>query len=104
MNNTLRTSKLFAVLGNPITHSLSPTIHNYALKKLGLQSFYTRFCLPQNISAKELRLFVLSSDLCGVNITLPFKEISYEAVDSALGVANQICAINTITFLYCDLQ
>lgn len=96
MNNTLRTSKLFAVLGNPITHSLSPTIHNYALKKLGLQSFYTRFCLPQNISAKELRLFVLSSDLCGVNITLPFKEISYEAVDSALGIANQICAINTI--------
>lgn len=96
MKNTFETTKLFAVLGNPITHSLSPTIHNYAFKKLGLESFYTRFCLPQDIVANDLRSFVLSSDLSGVNITLPFKERSYQAVDSIEGIANQIGAINTI--------
>lgn len=96
MKNTLKTSKLFAVLGNPIKHSLSPTIHNYALKKLRLESFYTRFCLPQDISADDLRSFILSSDLSGVNITLPFKERSYQAVDRVEGIANQIGAINTI--------
>ncbi len=88
--------KLFAVLGNPIKHSLSPLIHNYALQKLGLHSFYTRFFLPQDISSKDLRTFILSSDLSGVNITLPFKERCIESLDNIEGIANKIGAVNTI--------
>lgn len=89
-------SKLLAVIGNPIKHSLSPLIHNYALQKLGLNSFYTRFFLPQYISSSDLASFILSSDLSGVNVTLPFKEICFKSLDSIQGIANEIGAVNTI--------
>ncbi|TLE11977.1 shikimate dehydrogenase [Helicobacter bilis] len=95
MQNTQQL-KLLAVIGNPIKHSLSPLMHNYALQKLGLNSFYTRFCLPQDIDSSDLADFILSSDLAGVNVTLPFKETCFRALDSIQGIANEICAVNTI--------
>lgn len=95
MQNTQQL-KLLAVIGNPIKHSLSPLIHNYASQKLGLNSFYTRFCLPQDIDSSDLADFILSSDLAGVNVTLPFKETCFRALDSIQGIANEICAVNTI--------
>ncbi|MCI5787426.1 MAG: shikimate dehydrogenase [Helicobacter trogontum] len=88
--------RLLAVIGNPIKHSLSPLIHNYALQKLGFNSFYTRFCLPQDITPSDLASFILSSDLSGINVTLPFKETCFKMLDNIQGIANDIGAINTI--------
>lgn len=40
----------FAVIGNPIHHSLSPILHNSAFKSLGVVGFYSRYLLenPEN--------------------------------------------------------
>lgn len=101
--------RLFAVLGNPISHSLSPLIHNYAFNALmdskmhkytqriqDLQTFYTRFCLPLGLDSNALRDFLFQSDLLGVNITVPFKEIAFECVNDVVGIAKDIKAVNTI--------
>lgn len=92
----MKNLKLFAVIGNPIKHSLSPLIHNHAIAYYNLESYYTRLLLPVDIDAEFLREFVFSSNLCGLNITLPFKEIAINALDSIDTLAQKIGAINTL--------
>ncbi len=94
--NISKQTKLLAVIGNPIKHSLSPVMQNHAIQSLHLNSLYTRFMLPKNINKDDLKDFITHSSLSGVNITLPFKEIAFEIVDKADGIANAIRAINTI--------
>lgn len=88
--------KLFCVIGNPINHSLSPLMHNAAIKNMGIKdSFYTKFCLPKNIDSKSFRNFIDNSHIIGANITLPFKEIAFSCVDEVKDLA-RVKAINTI--------
>ena len=56
----------FAVYGNPITHSKSPFLHNYAFTKLGLSGYYSRILLDKGAN---LRQNFLSNGLSGANIT-----------------------------------
>ncbi|STQ85999.1 shikimate dehydrogenase [Helicobacter muridarum] len=109
IKNFYHNTRLFAVLGNPISHSLSPLIHNYAINALmdskmykyiqgiqNSQTFYTRFCLPLELNSNALYDFILQSDLLGVNVTVPFKEIAFECVNEVVGIASDIKAVNTI--------
>ncbi|MBX7491039.1 shikimate dehydrogenase [Helicobacter turcicus] len=84
----------FAVIGNPIAHSLSPILHNHAFSSLGIAGFYGRYLLQENQSFYHLR----SLHLKGANITVPFKEIAFNSCDEAFGIAYEIRAINTIVF------
>ena len=88
--------KHFLVIGNPIAHSLSPKIHNHAIRFYNLDAFYSRILLPQDIHSEFLREFIFSSNINGINITLPFKEIAYKAIDILESTAEKIGAINTI--------
>lgn len=88
--------KIFAVLGNPIGHSLSPQIHNYVIKKLQLDAIYIKLLLPLDINSGFLRKFLLDSDIDGVNITIPFKEVAFNATNQNIGISQQAQAINTI--------
>lgn len=88
--------KTYAVIGNPIKHSLSPLIHNYTIEKLGINARYIKILLPENIDAKYLRNFILDSDIEGINITVPFKELAFSSTNVNDGIANKIQAINTI--------
>ena len=65
------TSKHFAVVGDPIDHSLSPNIHNAAYKFLGLDWDYTRF----QVSEGNLQDFLRKegSHLSGISVTMPLK-------------------------------
>lgn len=84
----------FAVIGNPIAHSLSPILHNHAFKMLGISGFYGRYLLGENQSFYHLR----SLHLKGANITVPFKEVACNACDETFGIACEIGAVNTIIF------
>lgn len=88
--------KLFAVIGNPIKHSLSPRIQNAAIKAYNLNALYTKILLPCDINGEFLRDFIFSSDIYGLNITLPFKEMAINAIDSIDSLARNIGAINTL--------
>ena len=85
--------KAFAVFGNPISHSLSPRIHNNAIKKLNLNAFYGRFCLE---NASDLREMIFKLGLSGANITLPFKEKALEIADFKDKMAVNIGSANTL--------
>ncbi|MEP0767228.1 MAG: shikimate dehydrogenase [Fimbriimonadia bacterium] len=84
---------LFAVVGKPIGHSLSPQMHRAAFHALGIEAEYLRVeCDPHEVGG--LAAAVRTGALAGVNITIPHKRAAFELADEAsaeaklLGVAN----------------
>jgi shikimate dehydrogenase len=87
--------KKFAVIGNPIHHSLSPTIHAQFAKQVGLSMIYEQILAPLNgfnVAAKNF----ISSGALGFNITVPFKVEAYDLADEHTLNANTAGAVNTI--------
>lgn len=84
--------KYFCVFGNPISHSLSPLIHNATLCSLGLPHLYARYHL---LDSSKLKSTFFKLNLSGANITLPFKEEAFKQADEIRGIAKGIGAVNT---------
>lgn len=84
--------KLYAIFGNPVEHSISPLLHNYAFEKLGFKGCYTKRLIEQKSGLRET-FFGLA--LKGVNITVPYKEQAFMESDEVLGIAKEIGAVNT---------
>ena len=76
---TLNTStRLAAVIGQPIRHSLSPLIHNAWLAAAGVDAVYLAFA-PEDATAFEVLIDGLRAGGAeGVNITAPFKEAAFD--------------------------
>ena len=83
----------FAVFGNPIVHSLSPLLHNYAIKFLALDAYYGRVLLQHG---KELRAKFEALGLAGANVTVPFKLDAFKACDVLSEAAQKIGSVNTL--------
>ena len=62
----------FAVFGNPISHSLSPMIHNEFSKELGIDLSYEKILSPIEEFVLTANEFIKGGGK-GFNITLPFK-------------------------------
>jgi shikimate dehydrogenase len=84
-----------AVIGDPISHSRSPQMHNPALQACGLDAQYIRVQVPVGSVAEAFRLF-RENDFLGVNITIPHKFEALEAVDHLCPQARQLGAVNTL--------
>jgi len=67
---------LFGVIGNPISHSKSPELHNHWLKLSGLSSKaqYIKINITKSHDLKEIILTMPKMGFVGCNITVPFKE------------------------------
>ena len=65
--------KKYAVIGNPVEHSLSPKLHNYWIKKHKINAFYEKYLLKEN-DLKDIISKIKSGKLEGINITVPFKK------------------------------
>jgi len=61
-----------AVVGHPISHSLSPVLHNAWIEALGLDAWYGRIDPGEN--GFEKLVASQRSEKAGFNITIPFKE------------------------------
>ena len=85
--------KLFAIFGDPVSHSRSPLMHNSVFKHLNYDASYTRVHLKDG---NKLRDTFLSLALSGANITVPHKESAYEACDEIRGFAKKVGVVNTI--------
>lgn len=85
--------KLAGVCGWPIHHSLSPVLHSYWLKEMGLAGAYVPFAVDPKDAVDAFRSLKKTS-IIGVNVTLPLKSAAFKAADIAtadaqkLGVAN----------------
>lgn len=84
------------VIGDPIAHSKSPTIHNFWLEALGIDAEYRKTHVrPDELAAYFLRRRA-DPDWLGCNITIPHKVAALEFVDDPGGVRERIGAINTV--------
>jgi 3-dehydroquinate dehydratase / shikimate dehydrogenase len=84
---------LYGVVGNPISHSLSPVMHNAGFEALGLNAVYVPL---EAQSPDDLVQFAKEFDLRGVSITAPFKIGLMAHVDEIDTLAARVGAINTI--------
>ena len=85
--------KQFAVIGNPIEHSLSPVLHNWVFKSLNIQAEYRKIRLDEkNISdiVKEIK----NDELDGINVTIPHKENVIKFLDEINPRAETIGSVN----------
>ena len=86
-------TQLYGVVGSPIVHSLSPTMHNSAFSERGLNAVYVAFetkdidgCI-RGIRALGIR---------GVSVTIPHKSAVIPLLDEVDGLARRIGAVNTV--------
>lgn len=90
-----------AVIGQPVTHSLSPAMHNAALADLAARDTrfaawrYHKFAIAPDELPRALRLFH-EHGFQGVNVTVPHKEALLDHVESAADFARAAGAANTL--------
>ena len=88
-------TSFLALIGNPVEHSLSPIMHNAAIKFLELDLIY--IAIPCKNEDFQIVINALKRINCkGLNITIPFKEKAFNLCDEISPVAEKIKAINTL--------
>ncbi|MCW4034113.1 MAG: shikimate dehydrogenase [Candidatus Bathyarchaeota archaeon] len=88
-------TRVCAIIGDPVEHSLSPVMHNAAFGFLGLNLVYVAF----TVTAKELQTAVLgakSLGIRGLNVTMPHKNAIINHLDKLDKTAEAIGAVNTV--------
>jgi shikimate dehydrogenase len=90
-------TRLFAVLGHPVAHSLSPVMQNAALAEMGLDGVYLAFDVPPQRLGDALR-GMAAAGVGGVNLTIPLKEHAPPLLDWLSPEAERIGAVNTVRF------
>lgn len=88
-------TRLLAVFGDPVEHSLSPVMHNAAIADLGLDFVYLAFRVRPADLRKALD-GVRSMGISGVNLTIPLKQAACELVDNLSDDALDAGAVNTV--------
>ena len=89
--------KHFAVIGNPIHHSLSPQIHAAFAKENGLDIDYESVLSPLD-QFKNTMHQLIQQKFTGANVTLPFKKEAYQLATTHSGHARIAEAVNTLEF------
>lgn len=84
---------VYGVVGNPVSHSLSPAMHNAGFSHLGMNAVY----LPlEAADADDFVRFARTIGLAGASITAPFKVALMDVVDELDPLASRVGAINTL--------
>ena len=87
--------KKFLVIGNPIEHSLSPTLHNYWIKNNSINAIYEKRKLDES-ELDELILQIKQKKIDGVNVTVPFKKTIIPLLDELSTEAENTQSVNTL--------
>ena len=87
-------TKLCAVIGNPVAHSMSPAIHNRAFAELGLDYVYLAFRVED---VRAIATFMRSVDnFRGLSVTIPHKVSIIKHLDEVSDVDRRIGSVNTV--------
>jgi shikimate dehydrogenase len=88
-------TKVCAVIGDPVEHSLSPIMHNAAFEALGLDYVYLAFQVKEEQVASAL-VGMWAMGFCGLNVTMPHKNTVISQLDEVDRDAKLLCSVNTI--------
>ena len=83
----------YILLGDPVRQSLSPLMHNAALKEMGIEGNYSAFCVHDLVGAIQ---GMRAMNIRGASVTIPFKVAVMEYLDDVDNDALKIGAVNTI--------
>jgi shikimate dehydrogenase len=95
--------KTFAVIGDPIDHSLSPNIHSAAFRELKLDNSYIAYRIPKG-ELKEGIEALKKIKIDGFNVTIPHKVEMMKYLDKMDETCSIIGAVNTVTNNECILK
>jgi 3-dehydroquinate dehydratase/shikimate dehydrogenase len=90
-----RRTKIYGVIADPVSHSISPAVHNRAFQTRRLDAVY----LPFQVPTGQLRDFMtLATDLpvAGFSVTIPHKQKILRYLDWVDPLAKRIGAVNTV--------
>jgi 3-dehydroquinate dehydratase/shikimate dehydrogenase len=88
-------TEVYGVLGDPVAHSLSPLVHNTALRHLGLNAVYLPFRVPKSDLPDTLKAFDLLP-VRGYSVTIPHKEQAVTLAEHQDPAVTRIQAANTL--------
>lgn len=89
--------KRFAVIGSPISHSLSPLIHNAGYRSLSLNNQMVALEVPLDGATERLQALA-DEGFFGLAVTMPLKEIALKCAVKIDECALKIGAANTLVF------
>ncbi len=84
---------VYAVIGNPIAHSMSPIMHNAAFKHLGIDGVYVGFRV---VDLKAAMIGFKALGVNGISVTIPHKTEVMKYLDRMDPMARAIGAVNTV--------
>lgn len=87
----------FGLLGHPLGHSFSRQFHNDRFANLGIDAVYENFDLDD--IQKFPSLLETNPDLCGLNVTIPYKQDVMQFLDELDPLAAKIGAVNVVKCL-----
>ena len=87
--------KRFFVIGNPISHSLSPKLHNFWFKKYNLNAKYEKLLLEKGNLNKIVQK-VKTGEISGLNVTVPFKQLIIPFLEKLSPEAQNTQSVNTV--------
>ena len=87
--------KSYAIVGNPITHSLSPFLHNYWYDKHKIEANYVLLGTKEEDLEGAVNK-IRNKELSGINVTLPYKQKIIKFIDKLVNDAQLTNSVNTI--------
>jgi|TARA_B100001540_G_scaffold309616_1_gene326101 shikimate dehydrogenase len=86
---------IFGIIGNPVSHSLSPILHNYWFKKYNISAEYKLYEVREN-EIKNIIKDLKERKINGINVTLPYKNIIIPHLSRTINDAKDTHSVNTI--------
>ena len=87
--------KKYFVIGNPISHSLSPKLHNFWFRKHNLNAKYEKLLLKKDNLNKIVQK-VKTGEISGLNVTVPFKQLIIPFLEKLSPEAQNTQSVNTV--------
>lgn len=95
MIKTTAKTKLFGLIGSPVSHSISPELHSYLAEKLGIDAAYLAFDVKKEDLKNVFGAFKTMNAL-GFNVTVPYKIDVIEYLDEIEDYAKNMNSVNTV--------
>ena len=83
------------IIGNPISHSMSPKLHNYWLKVNKINGNYDKILLNESEITKIIQK-VKNNEIYGVNVTVPYKQIVIPFLETKSETVTKTNSVNAI--------
>lgn len=95
LNSERITEPFYVLFGRPVGHSMSPMIHNFALRYHKLAGTYTAVEVPE-CSEHLMKSLLWHEHFCGANVTIPFKHEIRQFLSAESEICTEIGAVNTV--------